>query len=104
MTPVVKLVFGADYDKTRLAEFAAALSWARREALPQGSFAATLEAQEGGLKAVVRAERRARRPVAEADPVEEARARLREADGRLAVLAPVPDPALTDRAIRKAAA
>jgi hypothetical protein len=29
MTPVVKLVFGAGYDKTRLTEFAAALCWAQ---------------------------------------------------------------------------
>jgi hypothetical protein len=29
MTPAVKLVFGADYDKTRLTEFAAVLSYAR---------------------------------------------------------------------------
>ena len=34
MTPVVKLVFGAGYDKTRLTEFAAALSWAKREGVP----------------------------------------------------------------------
>ena len=33
MTPIVKLVFGADYDKTRLTEFAAALSYAEREAV-----------------------------------------------------------------------
>ena len=128
MTPVVKLVFGAEYDKTRLAEFAAALSWARREALPQGSFAATLEAQPGGLKAVVRAERQAKRPEPKPDPIEEARARLREAgpigfvdlavegdgefvlfvgrrepDGRIALVAPVADASLTDRAVRKAA-
>jgi hypothetical protein len=129
MTPVAKLVFGADYDKTRLAEFAAALSWARREELPQGSFAATLEAEPGGLKAIVRAERQARRPEPKPDPIEEARARLREAgplgfldlavegdgefvlfvarreaDGRIALVASVDDPAITDRAVRKAAA
>ncbi|HEX8654500.1 MAG TPA: hypothetical protein VF693_04675 [Allosphingosinicella sp.] len=129
MTPVVKLVFGADYDKTRLAEFAAALSWARREGLPQGSFAASLEAEPGGLKAIVRAERQAKRPEPKVDPIEQARARLRdagplgfldlavegdgefvlfvarrEADGRIAVLASVGDPATIDRAVRKAAA
>jgi len=129
MTPVVKLVFGADYDKTRIAEFAAALSWARREALPQGSFAATLEAEPGGLKAIVRAERQAKRPEPKPDPVEQARARLREAgplgfvdlavegegefvlfvarrdaDGRIALVAALDDPAITDRAVRKAAA
>jgi len=128
MTPVVKLVFGAEYDKTRLAEFAAALSWARREQLPQGAFAATLEAQPGGLKAVVRAERQAKRPEPKPDPIEQARERLRAAgplaildlavegegefvlfvarrdpDGRIAIVAPVADSALTDRAVRKAA-
>ncbi|HEX8366788.1 MAG TPA: hypothetical protein VF603_16025 [Allosphingosinicella sp.] len=129
MTPVVKLVFGADYDKTRLAEFAAALSWARREALPAGSFAATLEAEPGGLKAIVRAERQAKRPEPKPDPIEQARARLREAGplgfvdlavegegefvlfvarreagGRIALVAALDDAATVDRAVRKAAA
>ncbi|HYG30423.1 MAG TPA: hypothetical protein VD887_09425 [Allosphingosinicella sp.] len=129
MTPVVKLVFGADYDKTRLAEFAAALSWARREALPAGSFAAALEAEPGGLKAIVRAERQAKRPEPKPDPIEQARARLREAgpigfvdlavegegefvlfvarreaDGRIALVASLDDDATVDRAVRKAAA
>jgi hypothetical protein len=62
MTPVVKLVFGAGYDKTRLTEFAAALSWARREGIEAGAFGSTLHAFEGGLKGIVQAERRARRP------------------------------------------
>ena len=31
MTPIVKLVFGVDYDKARLTEFAAALAWADRQ-------------------------------------------------------------------------
>ena len=39
MTPVVKLVFGVHYDKTRLTEFAAALSWARREGVAAGALA-----------------------------------------------------------------
>jgi hypothetical protein len=127
MTPVVKLVFGADYDKGRLTEFAAALSWAKREALPAGGLPAYLEAQQGGLKAVVRSERRARRPEPKPDAGEAARAALREAaaigfididsaeefvlllarrdgDGRVAIIAPIADRTLTDRAIRKAAA
>ena len=61
MTPVVKLVFGADYDKTRLTEYAAALSHAHRLQLPQGSLGEFLGAAEGGLKGVVKAERRLRR-------------------------------------------
>ena len=38
MTPIVKLVFGIDYDKTRLTEFAAALSYAQRTPVPLGGF------------------------------------------------------------------
>ncbi len=61
MTPVVKLVFGADYDKTRLTEYAATLSWAKRQAMAQGALADALERFEGGLKGLVRSERQARR-------------------------------------------
>ncbi len=120
---------GAGYDKTRLTEFAAALSWAKREQLPQGELAAALESFDGGLKGVVQAERRARRPQPRPDRAEEIRDRLRttpafahveieldsdeefvllvarrEAGGRLAVVAPVTDRKLTDQAIRKSAA
>lgn len=56
-SPIVKLVFGADYDKTRVAEFAAAIAYARRKELPSGAFTAFLEQFEGGLKAVVGLER-----------------------------------------------
>ncbi|MGZ8329286.1 MAG: hypothetical protein ACXWUV_17455 [Allosphingosinicella sp.] len=125
MTPVVKLVFGSDYDKGRLTEFAAALSWARREALPAGALRERLESD--GLKTLVQAERRARRPEPKPDSGESAREALRsvrplghvdlpgEAEfvlliarrdevGGLAVLAPVADEAMLERAIRKAAA
>jgi len=61
MTPVVKLVFGADYDKTRLTEYAAALTHAHRLRLPQGSVGDFLREHDGGLKGVVKAERRLRR-------------------------------------------
>jgi hypothetical protein len=128
MTAVAKLVFGAACDKARLTEFAAALSWAKREALPMGGFAARLESTEGGLKAIVQAERRARRPEATPDSGETARAALRtvrplghvaveagddefvllvgrrDEVGGVAVLARIADPALLERAIRKAAA
>ncbi|HYI41283.1 MAG TPA: hypothetical protein VE053_13290 [Allosphingosinicella sp.] len=125
MTPVVKLVFGNDYDKGRLTEFAAALSWARRRALPAGTLRERLEGE--GLKALVQAERRARRPEPGPDLGEAARAALRTARplghvdipgkeefvlliarrdevGGLAVLAPVVDEAMLERAIRKVAA
>ncbi|MDB5713338.1 MAG: hypothetical protein JWO15_735 [Sphingomonadales bacterium] len=62
MTPIVKLVFGVDYDKTRLTEFAAALSYAKRHSLPTGGMRHFLDQYPGGLKAVVAAERRERRP------------------------------------------
>ncbi|MXP40258.1 hypothetical protein GRI75_01190 [Altererythrobacter soli] len=61
MTPVVKLVFGANYDKTRITEYAAALAHARRLALPQGSLGEFLRSAPGGLKGVVKAERALRR-------------------------------------------
>jgi hypothetical protein len=67
MTPIVKLVFGAAYDKTRLTEFAAALSWARRNDLGAGNLAAALEGFAGGLKGIVADERAARRPAAKPD-------------------------------------
>jgi hypothetical protein len=128
MTPIVKLVFGAAYDKTRLTEYAAALSYARREGIARGGFADHLEGFDGGLKAVVRAERAHRAPAPKPDRAEQARTALRAAPakaevemesgtgefvilvarrtngGRLAILAPVTDPALVDKALRKAAA
>ena len=61
MTPVVKLVFGTVYDKTRLTEYAAALSHAHRLNLAPGTLADFLADAEGGLKGVVSAERRLRR-------------------------------------------
>ena len=61
MTPVVKLVFGADYDKTRLTEYAAALTHAHRLGVPQGALGDFLREHDGGLKGVVKAERRLRR-------------------------------------------
>ncbi|HEX8626097.1 MAG TPA: hypothetical protein VF782_13615 [Allosphingosinicella sp.] len=125
MTPVVKLVFGSAYDKGRLTEFAAALGWARRQELPAGALRERLESD--GLKTLVQAERRARRPEPKPDTGETARDALRavrplghvdipgkdefvlliarrDEVGGLAVLAPVADEAMLERAIRKAAA
>ena len=62
MTPIVKLVFGVDYDKARLTEFAAALSNAERNQVDFGGFEKFLEGADGGLKGLVAAERKARRP------------------------------------------
>ncbi|WP_394730325.1 hypothetical protein [Altererythrobacter sp. GH1-8] len=61
MTPIVKLVFGADYDKTRLTEYAAVLSHAHRVGIERGALAGFLSQAEGGLKGVVSEERRCRK-------------------------------------------
>jgi hypothetical protein len=127
MTPIVKLVFGIDYDKARLTEFAAALSYADRRAIALGGFQDFIEKQPGGLKALVAAERAARRPEPREDTKGElARARLRTApaisladvpvqeefaivltrlgaDGTHEAVAIVTDEALIERAIRNAA-
>ena len=127
MTPIVKLVFGIDYDKARLTEFAAALSYAQRRDIGVGGFQIFIESQPGGLKALVAAEREARRPEPRPDTRgEAARARLRTvtpitlaelpadeefavvvtrrgADGRHELVAVVDDEALVERAIRKVA-
>ena len=61
LTPVVKLVFGAEYDKTRLTEYASAMAHAKRLGLERGALAGFLAGSPGGLKGVVHAERRLRR-------------------------------------------
>jgi hypothetical protein len=126
MTPIVKLVFGIDYDKARLTEFAAALSYAERQGVGFGAFLAFIQAQAGGLKALVAAERQARRPEPKPDTrTEKAKQQLRSVralslddlrseeefalvltrrseDGNHQAVAIVDDPALVERAIRKA--
>lgn len=67
MTPIVKLVFGAEYDKARLTEFAAALSYGERRQIAFGGFQAFVETQIGGLKRLVAEERDARRPARKVD-------------------------------------
>jgi hypothetical protein len=80
MTPVVKLVFGIDYDKGRLTEFAAALSHGVRLDVPAGGFLSFIEGRDGGLKSLVAAERLARRPAtAPGNAQDRAREKLREA-------------------------
>lgn len=75
LLPLVKLVFGGDYDKTRLTEFATVIAHARRIGLGQGMLGAHLAATSGGLKALVREERRLRREDAGTRPAN-ARERL----------------------------
>ena len=127
MTPIVKLVFGVDYDKTRLTEFAAALSYAERENVDFGGFQLFVEQAEGGLKGLVAAERKARRPDRPIeDKVEAGKAALRAAsplalaqlptnqefalvltrrnsDGVHEVVELVADSVMLDRALRNAA-
>ena len=95
MTPVVKLVFGTDYDKTRLTEFAAALNHGLRLGLARGTFATHLGQADGGLKAIVATERRMRREESGKEAQPSARKRdklvrsLRALDARpLATIAP----------------
>ncbi|MEM6828125.1 MAG: hypothetical protein AAF553_09285 [Pseudomonadota bacterium] len=78
MTPVVKLVFGSDYDKTRLTEYAAVLSHAHRMEIERGALVDFLTDAEGGLKGVVNAERRLRKEES-GKPVEKEERALREA-------------------------
>ena len=127
MTPIVKLVFGIDYDKTRLTEFAAALSYAERENVDFGCFQEFVEQADGGLKGLVAAERKARRPdkpvedklelgktaLRSALPLSLAQLQTnqefalvvtrRNADGVHEVVELVADEAMLDRALRRAA-
>jgi hypothetical protein len=67
MTPVVKLVFGAGYDKTRLTEFATVLTYAHRNAVPIGGLADLLNGHAGGIKSILKAERHARKVIKNAN-------------------------------------
>ena len=61
LLPLVKLVFGSEYDKTRLSEYATALSYGHRQKIASGQFTNFLENFEGGLKGVLSIERLLRR-------------------------------------------
>jgi hypothetical protein len=130
-TPIVKLVFGAGYDKTRLTEFATALQFADRNAVPMGGLSDILGKYDGGLKGIIAAERRAKKvasgqhvAAAPVDPrlrLRNARARdisefagagdefvllvaRRDANGNVAIVGAVEgDAALTEKALRKTA-
>ncbi|MHA6723815.1 PAS domain-containing protein [Sphingomonas sp. RS2018] len=131
MTPVVKLVFGAGHDKTRLAEYASVLNHAARHEVGANGLTAYLESFPGGVKGVVGAERALKRPAPQPDLYERIAAELREraplahvaidpasadgefvvllarrdATGGLDVVACVDsDKTLTERTVRRAAA
>lgn len=78
MTPIAKLVFGAGYDKTRLAEFAAVLANARRHNVPSGALGDFLDMAEGGIKGIVAAERALRRPATASTTAEVVRGALQQ--------------------------
>ncbi len=129
MTPVVKLVFGADYDKTRLTEYAAVLTHAHRLGIERGALAGFLGQAEGGLKGVVQAERALRRTDDGVDSVREtprealarklreiaplgfediddegeefALVMIRRVDGNVVVLGEIDEAALVERAAKK---
>jgi hypothetical protein len=129
MTPIVKLVFGLDYDRKRISEYAAVLTHASRLCLAPGMVETWLAGFPGGIKAIVAHERRDRRPALKIDRAKSARVKLREApavatvdlgdpagdefvllvarrgpDGQLQVLSPVTgDRNLVDRALRHVA-
>lgn len=130
MTPIVKLVFGVGYDKTRLTEYASALRYAAQTGIAKGQFASHLENHDGGLKAIVaweRASRNSAAPAASPDHREDMLEKLRAAparqlaeiesgdaefvvlvarrddNGQLAIVGPVlGDQKFTDRALKNA--
>ncbi len=59
-TPTLKLCFGHNYDKTRLTEYAAALSHARKNGQSGADLPDFLDHFPGGIKGCVRAEREGR--------------------------------------------
>lgn len=131
LTALAKLVFGVDYDKTRLAEFVCAISFALDEQMEPGALIDHLHASPGGLKGVVahvRALRRgaaaqaapkarvkSRRKLSAAPSIEPMQVAVgdeglavvvvrREADGSLALVATLePEDHLAERVYSKAA-
>lgn len=61
MTPIVKLIFGSNYDKTRVTEIATAMSFAKRVDVEMGGLSSALSSFDGGLKGMVKAERLAKK-------------------------------------------
>ncbi|WP_293983257.1 hypothetical protein [Sphingobium sp.] len=130
MTAVIKLVFGATYDKTRITEYATALDHAMNRELEVGALAEYLSSYKGGLKALVADERALRRSASGRKPDRTAIARdtirnapamtadavstdadgfavvvaRREADGSLAIVAALPEGSDLGRKVIVAAA
>lgn len=83
-TPILKLIFGKDYDKTRLTEYGAAIAYAVREGVTSDTLVEFLAAAPGGIKGCVKAERAARR----GDKTTSAHSRLKDAKRKLRSAAP----------------
>ena len=83
MTPVVKLVFGAASDKTRLAEYACVLGHARDEGVGRGALASYLDHYPGGLKGLVKDARARRKPADARERADEKVEALRRAQPAL---------------------
>jgi len=84
-TPALKLTFGASYDKTRLTEYAAALSCAARHEVGPAELPEFLKNQPGGIKGCVQEERAVRqgKPLkTKKISLEGARAKARNAPSR----------------------
>ena len=64
ITPLLKLIFGKDYDKTRITEYAAALSYARKNGQTPETVSAFFANTPGGIKGCVKLERQDRRAAA----------------------------------------
>jgi hypothetical protein len=130
MMPIVELVFGTDYDPSRLNDFAIVLSEARDRDIPIGGLSLFLDWAEGGVKGIVKAALAKRHQTAKPDVVQATQAQLRQrptlasvaiptrtmageyvvllaranAGGRLDVIAAIDDnAALTSRALRHVA-
>jgi hypothetical protein len=112
-TPIVKLVFGAGYNKTRLTEFASALKFAQRNTVPMGGLANLLAKHDRGIALspastdprprLRSARKRDLREFSGAGDEFVLLVGRREADGSVAIVGVVHgDAALTEKALRKA--
>ena len=79
-TPALKLTFGKEYDKTRITEYAAALSFAARNEIGPEGLVAFLNSVPGGIKGCVQNERFLKKDGGlerSIEPVEQLMARLK---------------------------
>lgn len=82
-TAIVKLVFGVDHDKTRIAEYACALDHGFEQDIGRGALDGVLLTYEGGLKGLVRDMRAARRAGKTAGQAERSAQRIEKAVRKL---------------------